>query len=273
MSCSLFMEPALEIHKQYTSPISTFATEYIHKWNIALLDVMNMSCMKHHLGQVGQKIINGSIHSSAYLSRCVEGATNVPMHSLHYALRFSESARFLSDKVAGNTTHSFVDLGAGLSPLAAAIQTEYNMPGAYIIDEPEIMDAYVRTAELVGGRIPMPITWDDAKEMSMQHTLDTVIAMGVLHYMPLDEQIKRMQFINSHVPNFMLEIKYNTGSAKNDNAFDLHQLQSLRLQVGSIQTLETTMIQNSLRYLSRFIHAMPNRRYFLEKSRSLFLSR
>ena len=57
------------------------------------------------------------------------------------------------------------------------------------------------------------------------------------------------------------------------NSFNLSQLQSLRLLVNSTKTLETAVIQNSLRYISNFMHAMPNRRYFLENSRSLFLSR
>ena len=273
MSCSLFMEPALKRHKHYIAPMSSFVKEYVHEWNVALLDVMNMPSMKKHLGEVGQKIIGGSIRNTKYLSRWVERAENIPMHSLHYALRFSESARFLSDKISTGATHSFVDLGAGLSPLAAAIQTEHNMTGAYIIDVPVIMEAYIHTAELVGGRIPMPITWDDAKEMSSSRTIDTVVAMGVLHYMPKNEQIERMQFINQHIPNFMLEIKYNNSGTVEENSFDLNQLQSLSLLVRSTHTLETAVIQNSLRYLSRFIHAMPNRRDFLENSRSLFLSR
>lgn len=274
MSCSLFMEPALKRHRHYIAPMSTSTMEYVHEWNIALLETMNIPSMKRHLGDIGHKIISGSNRNSAYLSRCVEQAENVPPHSLHYALRFSESAKYLSDKVALGQIHSFVDLGAGLSPLAAAIQTEYNMTGAYIIDKLPIMEAYVHTAELVGGRVPMPITWNDAKEMSMEHRLDAIVAMGVMHYMPLEEQIERMKFINSHIPNFMLEIKYNNGEiAPNENSFNLSQLQKLRLLVDSTKTLETAVIQNSLRYISSFMRAMPNRRYFLENSRSLFLSR
>jgi hypothetical protein len=274
MSCSLFMEPALKRHKHYIAPMSALTKEYVHEWNIALQEVMNMPSMKRHLGDVGRKIIGGSKRNSTYLLRCVERAENVPPHSLHYALRFSESAKFLSDKVGAGQTHRFVDLGAGLSPLAAAIQTEHNMTGAYIIDELPIMEAYIQTATLVGGRIPVPITWDDAKEMSMEHTLDTIVAMGVMHYIPLEEQIERMQFINSYIPNFMLEIKYNNGEiAPNENSFNLSQLQSLRLLVNSTKTLETAVIQNSLRYISNFMRAMPNRRYFLENARSLFLSR
>ena len=273
MSCSLFMAPAFKRHKRYIAPMSAFTTEYVREWNAALLDVMSMPCMKPHLGDVGRKILGGASRNTRYLSRCVEGTNNISMHSLHYAMRFSESNQFLSDKISSGATRSFVDLGAGLSPLSAAIQTEYNMNNVYIIDDPVIMDAYVRTAELVGGRVPTPITWDQAKEMSMQHNLDTIVAMGVFHYMPRTEQIERMKFINSYVPNFLLEIKYDNSDSADNNSFNLHQLQSLRLLVNSTHTMETAIIKNSLRYISRFIHAMPDRRYFLEKSRSLFLSR
>lgn len=274
MSCSLFMEPALTRHKHYIAPMSVTTREYIREWNRALVEVMKQPNIARYLGDVGHKILGGAIRNAKYLARCTQRAENIPMHSLHYALRFSESVKFLSDKVASHTTNSFVDLGAGFSPLTAAIQTEYNISNAYIIDMPEIMDAYVRTAEMVGGRVPRTITWTDAKNMAVSHSLDTIVAMGVLHYMPLDEQIDRMKFINSHIPNFLLEIKYNNHSdIIGDNTFDLKKLQSLRLLVNNTQTLETALIQNSLRYLSNFIRAMPDKKNFLENDRSLFLSR
>lgn len=50
MSCSLFMEPALKRHRHYIAPMSTSTMEYVHEWNIALMDVMNMTSMKRHLG-------------------------------------------------------------------------------------------------------------------------------------------------------------------------------------------------------------------------------
>ncbi len=274
MSCSLFMEPALTRHKHCIAPVSVTAREYIREWNRALIEVMKQPCMQHYLGEVGQKILNGTMRNARYAAYCTEHAETVPMHSLHYALRFTESAKFLSDKIASHTTNSFVDLGAGFSPLAAAIQTEYNISNAYIIDMPEIMDAYIRTAEMVGGRVPRTATWEDAKNMATSHRLDTIVAMGVMQYMPLDEQVERMKFINSHIPNFLLEIKYNNHSdAIGGNTFDLKKLQSLRLLVSDTQTLETTLIKNSLRYLSSFIRAMPNKKNFLENDRSLFLSR
>ena len=72
----------------------------------------------------------------------------------------------------------------------------------------------------------------------------------------------------------MVEIKYNNNAeTAGKNVFDLKRLQKLRLSVENTQTLETRMIQNSLRYLHKFLGAMPGKRYFLDNDRSLFLSR
>ena len=72
----------------------------------------------------------------------------------------------------------------------------------------------------------------------------------------------------------MIEIKYNNNAeTAGENVFDLTRLQKVHLSVENTQTLETTMIQNSLRYLHKFMCAMPGKRYFLANDRSLFLSR
>lgn len=273
LSCSLFMEQAYYRWRSYVAPLSTDMQEYIREWNLALVDVMRMACMRPYLGGIGQQLINGTVRSDKYLESCLEYAANVPMHSLHYALRFTEGVKFLSDKIELQPKLSFVDLGAGLSPMVAVVQTEYNMGNAYIIDVPEIMDAYLRTAELVGGRVPHAITWDEAKALAVSHRMDAIVAMGVFHYMDIDEQVRRLQFINANIPNFLLEVKYNNSKTAGQNTFDLQRLQSLRMLVSNTQTLETTMIKNSLRYLTGFIRAMPDRKYFLQNDRSLFFSR
>jgi hypothetical protein len=274
MSCSLFMGPALNRYKRYLAPLPGSVGEYVREWNRALVETMKEPDIKRHLGDTGHKILNGTIKNSAFLSRCTSTGNDISGHSLHYALRFSESAKFLGNKIQQNPNGNFVDLGAGLSPLASAIQTEYNISGAYIVDEPQIMDAYIRTANRVGGRIPQGITWHDVQDMATQHKMDTMVAMGVFHYMPLEEQIKYMRFINANIPNFLIEIKYdNNDSGIGENTFSLKQLQSLRLLVNNAQTLETAMIRNSLRYLSNFMHAMPNKKDYLVGNHSLFLSR
>ena len=273
MSCSMFMEPALKRFKRYIAPVSPTITEYVHEWNCALLDVMSTSDAKRYLGQMGQKVIKGTLRSSEFASRCVEWADDVPMQSLHYAIRFSESVKFLAER-ATKPEFSFVDFGAGLSPLTAAFQTAYNLDDAYYIDIPEIMDVYDRVARLVGGRVPNPITWEQSRDLATSHKLDAIVAMGVFHYIDIDEQIKRMRFINKNYPYYLIEVKYNHNpDAAGPNTFESRRWNRLKMDDADVQTIETTLIKNSLRYLRNFISAMPGKRYFLENDRSVFLSR
>ena len=123
------------------------------------------------------------------------------------------------------------------------------------------------------GRAPTAITWNDAKDMVKSGALDTIVAMGVLPYMDIQDQISRLKFINANFQNFLVEIKYNNTDPTDEKVFDLKTLQKLRMSVENAQTLETTMIKNSLRYLHKFIYTVPNKRYFIANNRSLFLSR
>ena len=123
------------------------------------------------------------------------------------------------------------------------------------------------------GRAPTAITWNDAKDMVKSGALDTIVAMGVLPYMDIQDQISRLKFINANFQNFLVEIKYNNTGPTDEKVFDLKTLQKLRMSVENAQTLETTMIKNSLRYLHKFIYTVPNKRYFIANNRSLFLSR
>ena len=110
--------------------------------------------------------------------------------------------------------------------------------------------------------------------MAADGELNTIVAMGILPYIKLDDQVSRLKYINNNFQNFLVEIKYNNNAeTAGENVFDLARLQKLRLMVENAQTLETAMIQNSLRYLHKFMCAMPGRRYFLANDRSLFLSR
>ena len=139
---------------------------------------------------------------------------------------------------------------------------------------PEIIDVYTQVSERVCGRAPRSISWADACAMASSKKLDTIVAMGVLPYIDLNEQITRLKFINTNFRNFLVEIKYNNNAATaGENVFNLDQLQRLRMSAENAQTLETTLIRNSLRYAHKFMCAMPGKRYFLANDRSLFLSR
>ena len=275
LSCSVFLEPALNKYVRSISPLSRETKGFVHEWNKALIDILKTSRYSANLGDIGNKIIAGTLKSESFSTKCVEAAKSVPLHSLHYAIRFSESVEFLVNKIKNNHEIKFVDFGCGFSPLAPIIQSEYKMSDIYCIDDkPEIVEVYSLASEKVSGRSPKYISWNKAKEMATSKDLNTIVAMGVLPYINLDEQIAILKFINAHFPNFMVEIKYNNNEEKvGENVFDLKCLQKLRMSVEHTNTLETTMIQNSLRYLHRFLCAMPGKKYFLENDRSLFLSR
>lgn len=274
LSCSMFLEPALKKYNNYIVPISRETGQFVHEWNRALLDVMQRPQYRAHLGEMGYKILNRTIQSEEFPAKCIEHATDVPLQSLHYALRFSESVNYLGEKIKANNNIRFVDLGCGLSPMTAAIQNEYKLAQTYCIDIPEIMDVYTSVVRLLGIAEPASIQWDECKTMAQSHQLDTIIAMGVFPYIEINEQIARLKFINTHFQNFLLEIKYNNkAQSAESNVFDIKKLQRLKMDIQNADTIETKMIQNSLRYLHRFMCAMPGKKYFLENSRSLFLGR
>lgn len=275
LSCSVFLEPALKKYVSNISPLTYETKKFVHEWNLALMDILKKSRYNIYLGEMGQKILAGTMKSEHFPAKCVETARSVPLHSLHYAIRFSESVDFLSTKIKGGADIKFVDFGCGFSPLAPIIQSEYNISDTYCIDnKPEIIEVYSLVSEKLSGRSPKSVSWETAKQMAASKNLNTIVAMGVLPYIPLEEQVSDLKFINANFPNFLVEIKYNNNSENvGENVFDLKRLQRLRMSVENTKTIETTMIQNSLRYLHRFMCAMPGKKYFLENDRSLFLSR
>ena len=275
LSCSMFLEPALNKYAGNIVPLSSNTKKFVHEWNIALMAVIKSPKYRRYLGDVGRKILSRTLESERFPIKCVDSAKSVPLHSLHYAIRFSESVRFLADKITANKGIKFVDFGCGFSPLAPVIQSEYKISDSYCIDnKPEIIEVYSLVSEKVAGFSPKSISWQQAKNMALSGNLNTVIAMGVLPYIDIEGQVSCLKFINKNFPNFLIEIKYNNNSSTTgENVFDLNKLQKLKLDVENANTLETTMIRNSLRYLHRFIGAMPDKRYFLKNDRSLFLSR
>ena len=271
LSCSVFLEPALIKYAKNITPLPGSMLKFINKWNINLIDTMSYA--GENIGAIGRKILSNTITSTNFPTNCVERARSVPLHSLHYAIRFSESINFLTKKIQQNPNIKFVDLGCGFSPMAPVIQKEYNLGNVYCIDTPEITKYYQTVAMRTYGRAPTAITWNDAKDMVKSGALDTIVAMGVLPYMDIQDQISRLKFINANFQNFLVEIKYNNTDPTDEKVFDLKTLQKLRMSVENAQTLETTMIKNSLRYLHKFIYTVPNKRYFIASNRSLFLSR
>lgn len=241
------------------------------------MHIMRTSKYADRIGAMGKKLLRGQENIRKFPLRCIMTGGDACNQSLHYAIRYSESNRFLENNFATKPNLQFVDLGCGLSPMAAQTQT-YNPNGrAYCIDFPYVADIHVDTARAVGGGEPTFIKWEDAQTMAKQDRLDAIVAMGVLPYMPLNEQESRLRFINDFIPRFMLEIKYTPTKSKNApttvNAFSISRLQKMRMDIQHVNTIETAALTNLIRYLHSFRTALPKSRDFVQNTRSLFLSR
>ena len=275
LSCTLFLEGALNKYKKYTISVNDDTVLLIKEWNNVLISLLIDPRYKTMLGNIGNKLIKFKSKCQDYAARCVDDAPDVNVQSLHYALRFQENIKFLNRKIKENERLSFVDFGCGLSPLSIVMQNEYSLVNTYCIDiVPEIADLYTNASYQLIGKIPEFIDWECAK--SENNDVNTIVSVGCLPHMPLNVQKEYLKTINKKFENFFLEIKYKKqdGIANSENAFSLMDLQKLRIDVDNVTDIETAMIKNSLIYLSKFVHAKPDRKDFLiNQSRSLFLSR
>ena len=275
LSCTLFLEGALNKYKKYTVSVNDDTVLLIKEWNNVLISLLIDPRYKTMLGNIGNKLIKFKSKCQDYAARCVDDAPDVNVQSLHYALRFQENIKFLNRKIKENERLSFVDFGCGLSPLSIVMQNEYSLVNTYCIDiVPEIADLYTNASYQLIGKIPEFIDWEYAK--SENNDINTIVSVGCLPHMPLNVQKEYLKTINKKFENFFLEIKYKKqdGIANSENAFSLMDLQKLRIDVDNVTDIETAMIKNSLIYLSKFVHAKPDRKDFLiNQSRSLFLSR
>lgn len=270
--CSVFMPAAFEYYAGYLAPVDVEIKDYYKQWNKALMDVLKQDCLKEHCGEYIELLLRTGNKLEHFLNNCVKAPSDIGVQSLYNAIRNTETLNYLSNKQKEQNNLKFVDLGCGFSPIAAAFQTKYNIKNAYIIDKEPIADAYIQTAELVGGSVPEFKTWDQIKNMALKNDVNTITAMGVLPYMPIDEQVNRLGFINKHFSNFFLEMMYTIHPDKAERfAFTSDGLARLRMEIDHSKDIETTLIHNSLRYYKRMCDL--NKKHFLINERSLFVSR
>ncbi len=277
LSCSFLLEPALVRFAPLCSNMTRQSLEFIHQWNLALLSVLSEPQNKNLLGHLGRRIIHGMDHGREFGYKCVGTGGDMTSWSLLYAIRFTESLDFLTRKQKTVKNIKFVDLGCGLSPMSLIAKHGYNISDAYCIDtEPVISDIYQQTSDKMGVRAPEFTDWSGVVNMAPQGHINTITSMGVFPYMPTEEQIARFDFIDKYIDNFLIEIKYNPNPNRRvKNAFSLKDMQDIELILNTknIESLENTMLRNSLRYLRRFRSLLPNSRNFVATERSVFLSR
>ena len=277
LSCSLFLEGALKRYKNFTCDVDEDMMSLIKEWNIILLSILKDDKYKAILGVAGSKLIKNICEYKGFVDKCVSGAPDVSLQSLHYSLRFQESVSFLKGKRNNDGGLKFCDLGCGLNPLGIIFQERYNLSSVYCVDvSSEITDLYALAANSLCGKSPEFVAWGNAKQLSCKDGLNTVISVGCLPHMNLGVQKQYLSDINRFFDNFFVEIKYKKQEdcINSNDAFSIKELQKLRLEIGAVDNIETAMIRNSMRYLFKFIHSKPNYKEFLvNRSRSLFLSR
>ncbi len=270
--CSVFMPAAFEYHAGYLVPVDIEIKDYYKQWNRVLQEVLKKDCFKKYRGKHTEILLRAKNQLDSFLNKCVMSPSDIGVQSLYNAIRNTETLNYLSNKQKEQNNLKFVDLGCGFSPMAAAFQTKYNIKNAYIIDKEPIADAYIQTAELVGGRTPEFKTWSQVKNMALKNEVNTITAMGVLPHMPIKEQVSKLDFINQHFSNFFLEIMYTINPERAERfAFTPEGLARLRMTVEHSKDIETTLIHNSLRYYKRMCNL--KKQYFLHNERSLFVSR
>ncbi len=276
LSCSIFLECALDAYKPYIKSIGDETLKIVHEWNNLLISLLKTNKYKSILGKTGNKLLHYTSENINFGNKCVSTAQDVNVQSLHYALRFDKSVRFLRDKYEYDPKLKLCDLGVGFSPLSVVFQTQYDIKDVYCIDiVPEIADIYTETAYKLYGNTPNFISWETLQTMQKKERPNTIVSVGCLPHIPIETQKEYMKQINDKFDNFFLEIKYTKQSQKTNttNAFSLSDLQDLCLDFENIMDVEIAVKRNAISYLRKFMHAKPNRADFINNCRSLFLSR
>ncbi|MBQ0013395.1 MAG: hypothetical protein KBS86_02410 [Proteobacteria bacterium] len=267
--CSVFMPAAFEYYADVLPPIPDGVKHYYSEWVKVLPEVLQKPCFRDFVGDKGYNAMKFGANP-VFTERCVSSQQDIGYQSLYNALRNTETLNYLMEKNVANLR--FVDVGSGFCPLSAALQNEYNLSDVYIIDKQPILDAYEMTANIVGGKSPVCIDWDTAKEKIQNQQINTVVAMGLFPYLPLAEQIDRLMFINQYCQNIFIEIKYNSKrNLATSQFFSSDSLVQLRSSLGQSKELEKHTRHKTLEYYRRFCELSKNR--FRQKEFSLFICR
>lgn len=270
--CSVFMPAAFRYYADsLTSPMPDSIKEYYIEWCRVIPSVLKQRQFYKYLGKIGTELIQ-FLAREEFAKRCVASNLDIGFQALYNLVRNTETVNYLIDKRQQTGNLSFVDVGAGFCPLSAALQTEYNLSDVYVIDKQPVLDAYGTIAYTVGGKVPQGMTWNGAQDKIKTHQIDTVVSMGLFHYLPLSEQIKRLRFINEYCQNFLIEVKCNCKrNVKKPAFFNSDAFMQLRALTEIDKEVESKTRKKTLDYYRHFYEL--NKKQFLHKEFSIFLSR
>ena len=94
LSCTIFLEGGLKKYKKYTALVDADMLCLIGEWNKILLSLLKNGKYRLDLGRIGNKLLKRTPELDSFVPRCIEECYDISVQSLHYALRFQESALF-----------------------------------------------------------------------------------------------------------------------------------------------------------------------------------
>lgn len=270
--CSVFMPVAFDYYADSLAPIPDGIKDYYVEWVKVLPEVLRQPCFKEFLGKTGRDALT-FLSTPMWADRCVASSTmDIGFQSMYNVIRNTETLNYLLDKKKRTADLRFVDLGVGFCPLSAALQNEYNLSDVYVVDKQPVLDAYGTVAYKVGGKSPQCVTWGETKAQIKTQRINTVVAMGLFPYLPLDEQMERLCFISEYCQNFFIEVKHNCKrNFEKPEFFDTDTFGQLRSTIDCSQEVEKKTRQKTWDYYRRFYKLNKNR--FRQKEFSIFVSR
>ena len=280
LSCSSFLEPALNCYQPFAKDTPQETKDFIHQWNYTLADTVKDIKNNKIMGEFGQYVFfvtlyypwlwQTYINASSITDSAMAGG-DMPSWSLLYAIRFKISMDLLKQKQSTEQNIKLLDFGCGLSPTAVIAKNQMDIQDTYCIElYPEICDIYQQTADKMGIKSPTFIKWKDV----LSNKINTVISMGVFPYMTKSDQLKHFETIYKNIPNFAIEIKYNANTNTPDiNGFSNPELQKIAADMAIQPDLHKNTYKNATKYLNLFCRNLPVERSFIQNHRSLFLSR
>ncbi|MCL1902623.1 MAG: hypothetical protein FWG18_03285 [Alphaproteobacteria bacterium] len=274
LSCSIFLEPALEKYKDCITPVPEDIIKFLHEWNTALVHLARTPKVFSKLGDTGKTLLK----DSRFAKECVFHGLNVPTHSFHYAVRFSEGYNFAANKLNNlkkdnEISPIFTDFGAGLMPLAPIIGTNFDSVRSYAIELPAVAELLHMVAREVGVDGKFQIENDISSVESDANNPGVAISLGVLPHMTRAEQLKNLKYINKHFQHFYIEMLISDGEKSLDRkSFDEKTLEDFGIDVKTFYKFVSFGIESKRKYQQQK-SLLPNLRKGVVSDKLWFIGR
>ncbi|MDR1206974.1 MAG: hypothetical protein LBK26_00985 [Rickettsiales bacterium] len=253
LSCSLFLEPALEKYKNHLAPVPDDVIRFLHEWNMALIGIiMQTSEIFTALGSIGKYIVKCCAKDPKFAKNCVARGCTVPVHSFHYAVRFSEGYNFATDKLNNCKDNAqkvvFADFGAGLSPLAPMLGKMFDFIESYAIELPTVSKLLHATAKKMGMDGKFQIK-NDISEVTPSAGPSIATSLGVFPHLMRTDQLKLLTLINKQFQHFYIEMEMHDGeNSLSRKSFDKKTLEDIGININTFYKFISVGLENKRKY-------------------------